>query len=88
MHKTNRYTTLQSLYIALDHQLHDGLMDQQELDRTRFIVRKLWNLKLQIHMIEKEGTQLSDVIWQVITLMLHLYSEGIITGSLFVYLRV
>ena len=57
----NRYTTLQSLYTALDHQLQDGLMDQQELDRTRFIVRKLWNLKLQIHMIEKGGTQLSDV---------------------------
>ena len=81
----DRYTTLQSLYTALDHQLQDGLMGQQEFDRTRFIVRKLWDLKLQIHMIEKEGTQLPDVIGHVITLMLHLYSDGIITRSLFVY---
>ena len=58
-------------------------MDQQEFDRTRYIVRKLWDLKLQIHMIEEEGTQLSDVIGHIITLMLH--SEGIITRSLFVY---
>ena len=58
----DRYTTLESLYTALDHQL------QQEFDRTRFIVRTLWDLKLQIHMIEKEGTQLSDVIRHVITL--------------------
>ena len=79
-----RYSTLQSLYTALDHQLQDGLMDQQEFDRTLFIVRKLWDLKLQVHMIEKEGTQLSDVIVHIITLMLHLYSEGIITRSLFV----
>ena len=43
----DRYTTLQSLYTALDHQLQDGLMGQQEFDRTRFIVRKLWDLKLQ-----------------------------------------
>ena len=40
---------------------------------------------LQIHMIEKEGTQLSDVIEHIIMLMLHLHSEGIITRSLFVY---
>ena len=25
-----RYSTLQSLYMALDHQLQDGLMDQQQ----------------------------------------------------------
>ena len=42
---------------------------------------------MQIYMIEKEGMQLSDVIGHVITLMLHLYSEGIITRSLFVYVR-
>ena len=48
------YTTLQSLYTPLDHQLQDGLMDQQEFDRTWFIVRKLWDLKLQVHMIEKK----------------------------------
>ena len=65
------------------HQMQDGLMGQQEFHRIRFIVRELWDLKLQIHMIEKEGTQLSDVMGHVITLMLHLYSEGIITGSLF-----
>ena len=72
----DRYTTFQS-YTTLDHQLQDGLMGQQEFDRTRFIVRKVRELKLQIHMIEKEGTQLSDVIGHVITLMLHLYSQGI-----------
>ena len=60
-------------------------MGQQEFNRTRFIVRKLWNLKLKIHIIKKDGTQLSDAIGHVITLMLHLYSEGIITRSLFVY---
>ena len=49
----DRYTTLQSLYTALDHQIQDGLMGQQESDRMRFIVGKLWDLKLQIHMIEK-----------------------------------
>ena len=54
----DRYTTSQSLYAALDHQLQDELMDQQNFDPTRFIVRKL---KLQIHMIEKEGTQLMSL---------------------------
>ena len=82
----HRYTTLQSLYTALDHQLQDGVMSQHEFDRTRYIVRKLWDLKLQIHMIEKESAQLSDVIGHIITLMLHLYSEGIIITSLFIYL--
>ena len=33
----DRYTTLQSLYTALA-QLQDGLMDQHEFDRTRYIV--------------------------------------------------
>ena len=80
----DRYTTLQSLYTSLDQQLPDRQMNQHEFDRTRYIVRKLWHLKLHIHMIEKEGTQLSDVIVHVIT-MLHLYSEGIISRSLFVY---
>ena len=60
-------------------------MGQQESDRLRFVVGKLWDLKLQSHMIEKEGAQLSDVIGHVITLMRNLYSEGIITRSLFVY---
>ena len=58
---------------------------QQEFDRTRFIVRNLWDLKLQTNTNEKGSTQLSDVIGDVIILMLHLYSEGIITRSLFVY---
>ena len=51
----------------------------------RFIVGKLWDLKLQIHMIEKEDAQLTDVIRHVISLMLDLNLEGIITRSLFVY---
>ena len=50
----DRYTTLQSLYTALDHQLEGGLMSQPESDCMRFIVEKLWDLKLQIHMLEKE----------------------------------
>ena len=66
------YSTLQSLYTALDHQLQDGLIGQQESDCVQFIVGKLWDLKLQIHMIEKEDTQLTDVIGHVISLMLHL----------------
>ena len=64
------------VYTALDHQLQVGLMNQHEFDRTRYIVRKSWDLKLKIHMIEKEGTQLSDVIGHIFTLMLHLYPEG------------
>ena len=72
----DRYTTLQSLYTAIGHQLQDGLVDQQEFHRTRYIVRRLWDLKLQIHMIEKEGTQKSDVIGHIISLMLHLYLRG------------
>ena len=61
----DRYTTLQSLYTALDHQQEDGMMGQQESDRMRFIVGKLWDLKLPIHKIEKECAQLSDVIGQI-----------------------
>ena len=60
-------------------------MSQQESDHMRFIVGKLWDLKLQIHMIEKECAQLTDVIGHVISLMLDLYLEGIIARSLFVY---
>ena len=69
----NQYTILQSLYTSLDHQLEDGLMSQQKFDRIRFIVGKLWDLKLQIHMIEKECAQLTDVIGHVISLMFDLY---------------
>ena len=59
----------------LDHQLQDGLMEQHEFDHTRYIVRKLWELKLQIHKIEKEDVQPSDIIGRVTTLMLDLYSD-------------
>ena len=69
----DRYTTLQSLYTALDRQLQDGVMDQHESDRMMFIVGKLWNLKLQIHMID---TQLTNVIGHVVSLMLNLYLGG------------
>ena len=51
----------------------------------RFIVGKLWDLMLQIHMIEIEDAQLTDVIGHVISLMLDLHLEGIIKRSLFVY---
>ena len=37
----DQYTTLQSLYTALDHQLQDGLMGQQESDCMWFVVQKL-----------------------------------------------
>ena len=74
-------TTFSSVekFEPVDRYTTDGLMGQQEFDRTWFIVRKLWDLKLQIHMVEMEGMQLSNIIGHVITLMLHLYSEGIIS---------
>ena len=65
------YTMLQSLYGVLDHQLQDGLMSKQESDCMLFAMRKLWDLKLQIHMIEKEDEQLTDVIGHI-TLMLEI----------------
>ena len=40
-------------------------------------------MKLQIYMIEKECAQLTDVIGHVISLMLDLYLENIISRSLF-----
>ena len=42
----------------------------------QFVVRKFWDFKLQIHMIEKKNAQLTDVIGHL---------EGIITRSLFIY---
>ena len=51
---SNGRCTLQSLYTALDHQLQDGLIAQYEFDRMRYVVRKLFDLKLQIHAIEAE----------------------------------
>ena len=58
-------------------------MSQQESDRMWFIVGKLWDLKLQIYMIEKKCAQLTDVIGHVISLMLGLYLEDIISRSVF-----
>ena len=52
----DRYTTLQSLCTALDHQVEDGLMRQQECDRMRFIVGK----SSDFHLLEKGCTQLAD----------------------------
>ena len=49
----DQYITLQYLYTALDHQLQDWLMGQQESDRMRFIAVKLWDLKLQIHILKR-----------------------------------
>ena len=60
-------------YTTLARQLQDGLMGPQESHRMRFVVRKLWDLKLQIHMIEKEDAQLTYVIGHIITLMLDLH---------------
>ena len=45
---------------ALDHQVEDGLMRQQECDRMRFTVGKSWDLKLQIYLLEKGCAQLVD----------------------------
>ena len=78
------YTTLQSLYTALDHQVEDGLMRQQECDRMRLIVGKSRDLKLQIHLLEKRCTQLAGVIAHVISLILDLDLENVIPKSLFV----
>ena len=80
----DRYTTLQSLCTALDHQVEDGLMRQQECDRMSLIVGKSWDSKLQIHLLEKGYTQLASVIAHIISLMLDLYLENVIPKSLFV----
>ena len=69
-----------------NRQLQDGLINQQEFDRTPYIVRKLWDLKLQIHIIEMEDTQISDVIGHI-TLKLDLYSVGIHFRGLVCFLK-
>ena len=68
---SNRRYTLQSLYTALDHQQQDGLMAQHEFDRMRYIVRKLFDLKLQIHTLEAEPSLPlpADVIGHTVALM-------------------
>ena len=78
-----RYTTLQSLCTALYHQMEHGLTRQQECDRMRFIVGKAWDLKLQIHLLEKGCTQLAEMIAHI-SLMLDLYLEDVIPKSMFV----
>ena len=82
----HRRYTLQSLYTALDHQLRDGLVAQHEFDRMRYVVRKLFELKLQIHAIESEPSLPlpANVIEHTIALMLDLYSEGILPRSQFI----
>ena len=82
----HRRYTLQSLYTPLDHQLKDGLMAQPDFDRMRYVVRKLFDLKLQIHTIEAEPSLPlpADVIEHTIALMLDLYSVGISPRSLFI----
>ena len=49
----------------------------------RFIVGKSWDLKLQIHLLEKGCAQLADIIAHI-SLMLDLYLEDVIPKSLFV----
>ena len=71
----DRYTTLQSLHTALGHQVEDGLMRLEEYNVMRFIVGKLWKLKLQLH-LGKEA--------DVLSLMLDLYFEDVIPKSVFV----
>ena len=70
--------TLQSLYTAINHQLQDGLVAQHEFDRMRYVVRKLFDLKLQIHAIEADPSLPlpADVIEHAIALMLDQYSRG------------
>ena len=65
----DQYTTFHSLHTSLDHQLEDGLMRLEEYNPMRFIIGKLWELKLQLH-LEKEA--------DVLSLMLALYLEDVI----------
>ena len=78
--------TLQSLYAALDHQLQDGLMVQHKYDRMRYVVRKLFDLKLHMRAIEAEPSLLppADDVEHAIALTLNLYSEGILSRPLFI----
>ena len=84
-HRRRHSYILQSLYTTLDHQLQDGLVAQHEFDRVRYVVRKLFDLKLPLHTIETDPSLPLpvDVIEHTIALMLDLYSEGILSRSLF-----
>ena len=83
----HRYT-IHSLYTALDNQLQDVLVAGQEyaVCGMRYVVRKLFDLKLQIHAIETEPSLAlpADGIEHTIALMLELYSEVILWRSLFI----
>ena len=61
-------------------------MAQHEFDRMRYVVRKLFDLKLQLLEIEAEPSLPlpADVIEHTIALMLDLYSERILSRSLFI----
>ena len=61
-------------------------MAQDEFDRMRYVVRNLFGLKLQIHAIEVEPSLPlpADAIEHTIELMPGLYSEGILSRSLFI----
>ena len=59
-------------------------MRQQECDRMRFMVGKSWDLKLQIHLLEKGCTKLAGFIAHIISLMLDLFLEDVIPKSVFV----
>ena len=86
-HRRRHCYTLQSLYTAVDHQLQDGLVVQHEFVRMRYVVGKLFDLKWQMHAIEAEPSLPlpADAIEHTIALMLDLYSEGILSRSLFIY---
>ena len=79
-HHHRRYT-LQSLYTALNHKLQDGLMAQHEFDRMRYVVGKLFDLKLQIHATYNctdVGSALSGYTSEI---AIHLYSFAVAVGE-------
>jgi len=78
----NRNVTLQSLYRAVDNQLQDGLIRDYSYNRYRYYIQKLWDLKLQIYKYRYELTL--DTVDHIIGLILDLYSEGLITKTLFI----
>ena len=47
-HDHRQRSTLQSLYTALNRQRQDRLLAQQDFDRMPYVVRELFDLKLQI----------------------------------------
>ena len=51
-------------------------MRQLECDRMRFTVGKSWDLKLQIHLLEKGCTQLADIIASI-----YIIDVGLVLGG-------